>query len=69
MGIRASNNIDPDLEEDDHPLRTSNMTELGNPAKPFHQTELDLDETMISNEDSEEEEDYHIGCFSRTNFS
>ena len=55
--IHASNNENSGSEEDDHSLRASNMSELSNPAKPFHQNELDLDETMISNEDSEE--DYH----------
>ena len=34
------------------------MSELRNPTKPFHQNELDLDETMIPSEDSGEE-DYH----------
>ena len=42
------------------------MSKISNPAKPFHQNELRLDETMISNEDSEEE-DFHTcitaGCF------
>ena len=58
IGGHASNNADSDLEEDDHPLRASNMNELRNSAKQFHQSELDLNETMISNEDSDEE-DYH----------
>ena len=31
------------------------MNELRNPAKPFCQNDLNLDETMISNEDSQEE--------------
>ena len=58
QGVHASNNIEnSDTEgEDDHPLRASKMSELRNPAKPFYQNELDQDETMISNEDSEEED-------------
>ena len=38
-GVHASNNENSDSEEDDHPLRASNMSELGNPSKPFHQHE------------------------------
>ena len=53
--VHACNIADSDLEEDDYPLRASNMCELNNPAKPFHQDEQNLDETMLSNEDSEEE--------------
>ena len=56
--VHASNIVNSDLKEDDHPLRACNMSELRNLAKAFHQNELDLDETMISNRDSEEE-DYH----------
>ena len=58
IGVHASNLVYSDLKEDNLPLRACNMSELRNPAKPFRQNELDLDETMISNEDSEEE-DYH----------
>ena len=58
IGVHASNNGNSDSVEDDHPLRASNMSELNNAAKPSHQNELDLVETMISNEDSETEE-YH----------
>ena len=59
MGVHASNTIDSDLEEEDnHPLRASDMNELRKPAKLFCQNELNLVESMISNEGSEEE-DYH----------
>ena len=58
IGVHASNNENSDSEEEDLPLKASNLSEIKNPAKPFHQNELDLDETMNSNEDSEEE-DYH----------
>ena len=44
LGVLASNIINSDLKEDGH--RACNMSELGNPAKPFHQNELDIDETM-----------------------
>ena len=58
-GVRASNIENSDTEnEDDHPLRASDMRELRNPARPLCQNIPNLDETIISEEDSEEE-DYH----------
>ena len=61
-GVHASNIENSDIEnKDDHPLRASNMRELRNPARPLCQNEPNLDETIISEEDSEEE-DYHICC-------
>ena len=60
IGVHASVNDNSDSEiEDSHPIRASNMHELRNPAKPFCQNKFELDETLVSNEDSEEE-DYHI---------
>ena len=58
LGVYAANNGNVDLGEDDHPLRSSKMNELRNPAKPFDQNELNLDETMVANEDCEKE-GYH----------
>ena len=59
IGVHASVNENSDCEnEDSHPIRASNMHELRNPAKPFCQNRFELDETIVSNEDSEEE-DYH----------
>ena len=46
-------------DEDDHPLRASEMRELRNPARPVYQNIPNLNETIVSNEDSEEE-DYHM---------
>ena len=60
VALHASNNVYSDLEKDAHHLRASQMSELRNPYNQFHQNELDLDETMISIEDSEEE-DSHSG--------
>ena len=58
-GVHASNIENSDTEnEDDHPLRASDMRELRNPARPLCQNEPNLDETIISERDSEEE-DYH----------
>ena len=58
-GVRASNIENSDTEnEGDHPLRASDMRELRNPARPLCQNVPNLDETIISEGDSEEE-DYH----------
>ena len=45
-------------DESDHPLRVSDVREQRNPARPLYQNTPTLDETRISNEDSEED-DYH----------
>ena len=59
-GVHASNIENSDTEnEDDHPLRASDMRELRNPARPLCQNEPNLDGTIISEGDSEEE-DYHM---------
>ena len=59
-GVHALNIENSDTEnEDDHPLRASDMRELRNPARPLCQNEPNLDETIISEGDSEEE-DYHM---------
>ena len=58
-GVRASNIENSDTENEvDHPLRASDMRELRNPARPLYQNAPNLDETIMSEEDSEEE-DYH----------
>ena len=58
-GVRASNIENSDTEnEGDHPLRASDMRELRNPARPLCQNVPNLDETIIS-EGGSEEEDYH----------
>ena len=60
IGVRASENENSDSEnKDNHPIRASNMHELRDPARPFCQNRFELDETLVSNEDSEEE-DYHM---------
>ena len=56
IGVHASENDNSDSEnEDSHPIRASNMHELRNPTIPFCQNRFELDETIVSNEDSEEE--------------
>ena len=60
IGVHASENENSDSEnEDNHPIRASNMHELRDPARPFCQNRFELDGTLVSNEDSEEE-DYHM---------
>ena len=59
-GVHASNIENSDTEnEDDHPLRASEMHEFRNPARPFYQNVPNLDARLVSSEDSEEE-DYHM---------
>ena len=59
IGVHASNNENSDSENDDYPLRASKIKDLKHPAKPFFETETDLDQTILSNEESEQE-DYHM---------
>ena len=62
-GVRASGNDSFDSEnEDNHSVRASDMHELKEPAKPFCQNRFELDETLVSSEDSDEE-DYHRSIF------
>ena len=58
-GVHASNIETSDIEdEDDHPLRASEMHELRNSARPVYQNMPNLDGTIVSNEDFGEE-NYH----------
>ena len=59
IGVHASNFENTDSENEDYPLKASGSKDLKHPARPLYRNEIDLDETMISNEDSEEE-DYHM---------
>ena len=59
-GVHASNIENSDTEDEDgHPLEASEMHELRNSASPICQNKPNLNETIVSNEDSEEE-DYHM---------
>ena len=58
--VHASNIENSDTEDEDvHPLTASEMHELRNPARPVHQNIPNINETIVSNEDSDEE-DYHM---------
>ena len=48
-----------DSEDEDYPLQASKMKDLRHPARPLYRSETNLDETLVSEEDSEEE-DYHM---------
>ena len=59
IGVHAPNIENSDTEKEFHSLRASDMSELRNPAKPLYQNTPNLDESVIPNEDPEQE-DYHI---------
>ena len=61
IGVRASNNENSNFENDDYHIRASKMKDLKHPAKPFFQNESDVEKTILSNEDTDAEEDYHMG--------
>ena len=54
LGVRASNNKNPESENDDNPLRASKMKDLRHPAKSLYQNDLNLEDEIIASE-----EDYH----------
>ena len=56
IGVQASNTENSDSEVEDYPLRPSVMKNLRHPAKLLCRSELDLDSTVVSIEDSEEED-------------
>ena len=58
MGINASDNESLVSENQDIPLKASEMGELRHPAKPLQQKDTTLDATVIFNEESDEE-GYH----------
>ena len=58
MGVHASNNENSDSENNDLPLRASEMKDLKHPATLLYQNESDVDVTIQSNEESDEEEYY-----------
>ena len=59
MGVNASDNESLDSENDDIPLKASEMRELRHPARPIQQNDTTLEAKVIFNEESDEE-DYHI---------
>ena len=61
IGVHASNNENSYSEDEDYTLQASRMKDFKHPAKPLHRSESNLDETIVSNDDYEEE-DYHTLC-------
>ena len=59
MGVNASDNESLDSENEDIPLKASEMRDLRHPVKPIHQNDTTLDATVIFNEESDNE-DYHM---------
>ena len=59
IGVHASYNDNSEPENEDYPLQASKMRDLRHPARPFYESETNLDETMLSEKDSEVE-DYHM---------
>ena len=55
IGVRASNNKNPESENDNNPLRASKMKDLRHPAKSLYQNELNLEDEIIASE-----EDYQL---------
>ena len=58
IAVHASYNENSDSDED-YPLQAFKMKDLGHPAKRLRRSESKLDETLVSDEDSGEE-DYHM---------
>ena len=59
MGGHASNNENSGSENDDFPHRASKLKDVKHPAKRLFQNKSDVDVTILSNEESDEE-DYHL---------
>ena len=66
IGVLASKNEKQESENKDNSLRASETMGIRHPAKPLYRNEIDLDATIVSNEDSEEE-DYHNNCSKSSN--
>ena len=56
IGVHASNNENSGSEDKDYLLKASEIKDLKHPAKPLCRKGLNLDTTIVSNEDSEEED-------------
>ena len=59
IGVHASYNDNSDSENEDYPLQASKMRDLRHQARPFHESETNLNKTMVAEEDPEEE-NYHM---------
>ena len=59
VGVHASNIENSDSEDEDYPLKASKMKDLKHPAKPFYPNESDVNVTLHTDEETDEE-DYHL---------
>ena len=50
IGVRASENKNSESEDEDNPLKASEMNELKRLAKSLYQNELNLQEEIIASE-------------------
>ena len=50
IGVRASNNKNPESEEEANPLKASDMKQLKHPAKSLYQNELNLEDEILASE-------------------
>ena len=57
IGVRASENKNSESEDEDNPLKASEMNELKRLAKSLYQNELNLQEEIIASE-----EEYYRYC-------
>ena len=51
IGVRESNNKNSESEDEDNPLKASDMKELKHPAKSLYQNELNLEDEIIAPEE------------------
>ena len=58
VGVHASNIENSDSEDEDYPLKASKMKDLKHPAKPFYPNESDVNVTIHTDEETDDE-DYH----------
>ena len=56
MKFHASDNEITESGDKDNPLRASGMRDSRHTVKPMFQNELNLDETIVINENSDEED-------------
>ena len=58
IAVRAYNNGNSDSENDDYPLRASQMKDLIHPTEPLFQNESDVDVTILSSKEPDEEDNH-----------
>ena len=59
IGVHASENENSESDDEDNPLRSAEIKDLGKLSKPLYRNQLDLNATIVSNGDSEKG-DHHF---------